>query len=194
MTNAITDFIGVFSNAYSSEFCEQAINTFKMAEQYGFTVNRQEHGNAKKTAKDTNSLFISAETSFELLHTAQLSSEFGRIFWSEVYPAYASKYSILEDMDPHRYYCLKMQNTKIGGGYHIWHQENSVINQRRLINFMLYLNTVEDGGETEFLYYSRRIKPEMGKIIIYPAGYTHTHRGNPPLSNEKFVINGWLEF
>jgi hypothetical protein len=59
---------------------------------------------------------------------------------------------------------------------------------------MLYLNDVEDGGETEFLYQRMRVKPKQGTLLIWPAGFTHTHRGNPPLSNNKYVITGWSEF
>jgi hypothetical protein len=59
--------------------------------------------------------------------------------------------------------------------------------------FILYLNDVEDGGETEFLYYHKRIKPKQGTLILFPAGYTHTHRGNPPLKGSKYILTGWVE-
>ena len=59
---------------------------------------------------------------------------------------------------------------------------------------MVYLNDIEDGGETEFLYQSRRIKPVTGRAVLWPAGYTHTHRGNPPLKDAKYIITGWVEF
>jgi len=60
--------------------------------------------------------------------------------------------------------------------------------------FILYLNDVADGGETEFLYYPRRIKPKTGKLVLFPGGYTHTHRGNPPLLGTKYILTGWVEF
>jgi len=59
---------------------------------------------------------------------------------------------------------------------------------------MLYLNNIEQGGETEFLYQIKRIKPEADKLLIWPAGYTHVHRGNPPLSNDKYILTGWIEY
>jgi len=58
---------------------------------------------------------------------------------------------------------------------------------------MLYLNTVSEGGETEFLYLHRRIKPLQGRLLIFPASFTHTHRGNPPLSGDKYILTSWLE-
>ena len=59
---------------------------------------------------------------------------------------------------------------------------------------LLFLNDVDEGGELEFLYQSKRIKPKAGTMVISPAFFTHTHRGNPPLSGEKYILNGWCEF
>ncbi len=190
----IKDFTGVFKNAFTKEFCDFCIDTYRNAEKCGFTITRQQHTNAPKINKDTNSFFIAADTFYDFLHTARLAGEFGRIFWNDIYPLYKQKYSVFETMDPHNYYQLKMQKTEIGGGYHIWHQENNANTSKRIIIFILYLNDVHEGGETELLYYGRRIKPEAGTLLIMPSGYTHTHRGNPPISNEKYILNGWLEF
>jgi hypothetical protein len=63
----------------------------------------------------------------------------------------------------------------------------------RICSWGVYLNTVEQGGETEFLYYPKRIKPTTGTLILWPAGYTHAHRGNPPISNTKYILTGWVE-
>jgi hypothetical protein len=57
-----------------------------------------------------------------------------------------------------------------------------------------YLNDVEEGGETEFLYQGVRVKPKKGTIILCPAAFTHTHRGNPPLSGDKYIINTWVQY
>ena len=56
----------------------------------------------------------------------------------------------------------------------------------------LYLNTVDEGGETEFLYQRMRVKPEQGTLVIHPGGFTHTHRGNPPLKGVKYFMNTWI--
>jgi len=58
----------------------------------------------------------------------------------------------------------------------------------------LYLNTVEEGGETEFLYQSVRVPPVQGTLSLSPAAWTHTHRGNSPLKGNKYIITTWLEF
>ena len=63
----------------------------------------------------------------------------------------------------------------------------------RLLTALCYLNDVEEGGELEFLYQSKRIKPRQGDFVLWPAGYTHHHRGNPPLKGEKYIYTGWLD-
>ena len=51
---------------------------------------------------------------------------------------------------------------------------------------------MSEGGETEFLYQHKRIKPEKGKLIIWPANFPFVHRGNPPLNQEKYILTSWL--
>ncbi len=77
----------------------------------------------------------------------------------------------------------------------MWHSDaDGWMNGRRIIVVTLYLNTVEEGGETEFLYQQKRILPTQGTLVLFPAGWTHTHRGNPPLKGDKYILTTWLEF
>ena len=90
---------------------------------------------------------------------------------------------------------LKLQKYKPTQGYHAWHCDAGGIgNSRRMMVNTLYLNTVEKGGETEFLYQSMRVSPEQGTLVLFPTYWTHPHRGNPPLEGNKYIMNGWLEF
>jgi hypothetical protein len=92
-------------------------------------------------------------------------------------------------------YEIKLQKTPIKGGYSVWHAEQGMNSAAtRAISWMVYLNDVEEGGETEFLYQGFRQKATKGTLLIWPAGFTHTHRGNPPYSNEKYIITGWANF
>jgi hypothetical protein len=61
----------------------------------------------------------------------------------------------------------------------------------RVITFLWYLNTVEEGGETEF-WGTHTIKPEVGKLLLFPASWTFPHRGKMPISDDKYIITGWL--
>ena len=64
----------------------------------------------------------------------------------------------------------------------------------RIAVWTIYLNDIEEGGETEFLHQSLRLPPKQGTVGIFPSSYTHLHRGNPPLSKEKHILTGWIEF
>ena len=88
---------------------------------------------------------------------------------------------------------IKLQRTPVGGGYSAWHCEAfDFINNGRVFTWILYLNSLPEGeGETEFFYQHKRIRPEKGTIVIFPAQYTHTHRGNPPLTTPKYIATGW---
>jgi prolyl 4-hydroxylase len=92
---------------------------------------------------------------------------------------------------------VKIQMYPPGGGYFIWHAErcNALGNiGRRFLVFMTYLNDVDDGGETEFYYQKVKFKPKKGLTLIWPADWTHTHRGIVSNSKTKFIVTGWFEF
>jgi len=102
---------------------------------------------------------------------------------------------VLKAAEMHKIYTVKIQRTRPTEGYHVWHFEDATrAHSNRILTFMVYLNDIEDGGETEFLYLSKRVKPVAGRVLIWPAGFTHTHRGNPPLKDTKYIITGWVEF
>ena len=64
----------------------------------------------------------------------------------------------------------------------------------RIFAWMTYLNDVEDGGTTDFDHYKIKIKPEMGKTLIWPAEWTHAHTGSILKSGSKYIITGWMHF
>ena len=84
-----------------------------------------------------------------------------------------------------------------GQCFKTWHCErmsNNPQSIRRVLVFMTYLNTVDDGGETEFYYQKIKVKPVKGKTLIWPAEWTHTHRGLPSPTQEKYIVTGWMSF
>jgi len=85
------------------------------------------------------------------------------------------------------------------GGYPHWHSEIFPQGDRaeplhRVLFYMYYLNEVEAGGETEFFFQRRKVVPKKGTMLIAPAGFTHSHRGNVPTSGDKYILTSWLMF
>ena len=114
------------------------------------------------------------------------------------YDEYTNKYSTLRDNGKIRATVMKMQRTGPGGGYHVWHGEQGPgANSNRVVTYMLYLNSIapEDGAETEFLHQKKRFNPTENTMVIWPAAYTHAHRGNPVLGEtHKYIVTGWFYY
>ena len=90
---------------------------------------------------------------------------------------------------------MKIQKTLPGQGYHIWHVEHDPRRTpecRRILAWTIYLNDMDEGGETEFLHQKIRVAPKAGRIVIWPATFPYLHRGNPPLKGEKYIITSWM--
>jgi len=85
------------------------------------------------------------------------------------------------------------------GGYPYWHCElyprdpGGETLHRHLL-WTVYLNDGFGEGETEFLYQQRKIAPCTGSLLIAPAAFTHTHRGNRPQGSDKFIATSWVLF
>lgn len=94
-----------------------------------------------------------------------------------------SKFNILEDYN--------IQHYPVGGGFKQWHFEAShKTNIGRVLVFMTYLNDVPDGG-THFKYQNLTMPAKKGSTIIWPSGFTHTHKGQISQTKEKYIITGW---
>ena len=75
------------------------------------------------------------------------------------------------------------------------HTERSGIgNLHRVFVFMTYLNDVQEGGSTYFSHYDLEIKPKKGLTLIWPAEWTHSHRGNVLKAGLKYIVSGWINF
>jgi hypothetical protein len=194
-TAQIDNFIGVFDGHFSKEYCDELIKYFDWSSGMSNVHTQKINDNGLK--RTTNNLpLISPQTmqyvSEDLQH---LYDQFMEIFWGECYSQYREKYQSLNDMQKHTIYSVKMQRTNPGEGYHVWHCENTdYVSSKRVALFILYLNDVPSGGETEFLYQHQRVEAKTGRLLICPAYYTHPHRGNPPLEGTKYILNGWVEF
>ena len=64
----------------------------------------------------------------------------------------------------------------------------------RVFVFMTYLNDVQEGGSTYFSHYDLEIQPRKGLTLIWPAEWTHAHKGNILKAGNKYIITGWINF
>ena len=196
------DFIGVWKNFVPKSFCQELIDFFdvnfsrngcaieplsdetidevqqdpqihRSEDYYGGSLNRKDYA------------FLINYANHDLTHKVNQFLKSCALHYVNNYPQL--KHAGLISTD------IKMQKTPPGGGYHLWHYENSNMSHAmRELTWMIYLNDMPDGdGETEFLYQRRRIKPTAGTVVIWPAGYTHVHKGNTVFSQDEYILTGW---
>jgi hypothetical protein len=89
---------------------------------------------------------------------------------------------------------FNLQKYPLKGAFHEIHADRGYTQENfsRELIFMTYLNDVHTGGETEFMFYRLKIKPVRGLTLMWPAGWTHLHRGLPSPTTEKMIATGWL--
>jgi hypothetical protein len=183
--------IATWDYAITNSDCQNVIKYFEKMNSMGMAISRQDEGESALVKKD-RAVFLSP---------SMLINSIDDSFWTPIlskvwdcYLEYVSHYEILKKYDSNRIVSFKIQKTVEEEGYHVWHSENMSVNcSRRLLAWAVYLNTVNQGGETEFLHQRLRVEAITGRVVMWPATFTHVHRGNPPLSGEKYLLTGWIE-
>lgn len=179
------EHILLFENYFNHEFCEDCIHIFNECLQSGLVIDRD-----GLSVKDKALIHTQIPAS-----SLPLVKPLQDIITLDILPEFLKKYDIAQQYAAINIGGAKLQRTLPSEGYHVWHMEhsNQMDSYRSICAWALFLNDVEEGGELEFLYQSKRIKPKQGDFVLWPAGYTHHHRGNPPLTGEKYIYTGWLD-
>lgn len=187
----INNFIGVYDNYITQEECNKAIQIYEDQNKFNNTVNRI-GGEKASILQKQDQQFFAAENNLDIWWESLKPMMFNfDIAWNHYVQNTGANdaYGV-----PFYFTNLKIQKTLPTEGYHVWHIEHGKgfeIEARAFV-FSIYLNDVEEGGETEFLHFSKRVKPKTGRIVIWPAGFPYLHRGNPPLSGEKYILTSWM--
>lgn len=191
------EFIGIYQDVYPEGYCQHLINEFERLVNSGAGWNRQQSEKSPKHQKNDMQLALN--------FGAHSASDFNNRRASDIffdglqkcYDLYTEEFSILRQ-GKITGTAMKMQRTDSGGGYHIWHcEQNNGEHADRVVVYMLYLNDFEeqDGGETEFLYQRMRLRPQANTMILWPAAFTHAHRGNTVLGERsKYIVTGWFYY
>lgn len=193
MNSQYNQFIGMYNNVYSDGFCNHVISEFERLLSSNSCGNRQTTEGATKIQKQDEFYFLNLKNH----NLSQFNGEDPtKIIFNglqKCFDDYREEYDILKSLDL-RCTSVKMQKTNPGGGYHIWHcEQGDESTSSRCLVYSVYLNDINDAGETEFLYQKLRIPPKENSMIIWPASYTHTHRGNVVHGNtSKYIITGWF--
>ena len=191
------DFIKVYENVLPEGLCQHIISEFLKLKDSGIGWTRQKSENGtQKTKKDDYAIGLSAHQDIADFNDMNTLSAFGQGL-QKCFDMYLDEFDNLKN-DNLQSRIIKAQETKAGGGYHVWHHEQGTqeggCNTRSLV-WLFYLNTLPDEayGETEFLYQQKRVKPAENTMVLWPASFTHPHRGNPVYGDAvKYVLTGWF--
>jgi len=191
------NFTGVYTDVYPEGYCQHLITQFDSMETNGVGANRVKSENAAGHVKKDYQIGLNLKGH----NTENFNGErVTDVFFNglqQCYENYTETFSVLKN-GPIRASVMKMQRTAPGGGYHVWHgEQGGGEHANRVLVYMLYLNTLapEQAGETEFLYQQERYRPVENTMIIWPAAYTHAHRGNTVFgSNSKYIVTGWFYY
>lgn len=190
----LDSLIGIFPQILSKEYCDNVITYFNYLQNYNLTFSRKQVDGSIVSQKVDNNYFLSQETDpSRILTNTKLVLQAMDAIDTAVNWYANNVYGINELAKNLELLPFKIQKTLPGQGYHIWHHEqNNIQESHRLLSMILYLNDINDGGETEFIHQKCRIKPQTGTLLIFPSSFTHTHRGNPPLKEVKYIIASWF--
>ncbi len=192
------NFIRVYNNAVSDEFCEEVIaawNKFQSLEDL-----EEGHDWSDNSFRRDKAVFMDVEIDGLSKADRLLQENHCTVFFNAVgkcMDSYLKEIGIWNEM------LLQPRNMKVqkydhkrSGGYYAFHYEQSGQDSSysdRVLTYLLYLNDVPEGeGETEFMYQGVRNQPKRGDMVVFPAHFTHTHRGNPVYTTDKYIATGWM--
>ena len=204
----LKDTIGIFDKAFTPEECNLIKERFERAKTLKLTYSGQSGSGENDTIKSSTDFdLLTSPIEDDVLFGYSIIEKLNEFvvndYLSETFPFQDESEPAGELFNSDTFYeLLQVQEYQKGSGhYHAWHAETGTFEMsRRLFSFILYLDNVEEGGETDFLYADNgdgkpfSVKPEVGKLVIWPASFPYVHRGRTPISGNKTILTTWLSY
>ena len=180
-------FIYEFQNSLSADECNQIINRFEDSKEDHYQGRVGQNFTENVDVKKSTDMVISGKKNWK---------DFDTLFFTSLSKALSA---VKKEFDffsgPFKDIGYAIQKTNPGEYYH-WHIDSGShqFSDRQLVAIW-YLNDVDGpGGETEFLNQNVKIKPETGKLILFPPFWTHEHRGVTLQKGGKYIATTWIVF
>ena len=190
-------FIKIYKK-FDKEYCDKVIEIFDDCVTLGSAHERNERNRTLDTQAELNSFLqgdtLNGKPNAQIDLRKEVISEMFFKGVNEAMHQYRSDLHMNEIGYSFRNMLVQKYDHTDCGGYHAFHCEaDSLCSSDRYLVYCLYLNDIPEGeGETEFFYQGYRYQPKAGDLIIFPAGFTHTHRGNPSTTVDKYIATGWI--
>ena len=194
------DFLYSKSNVISKEICDSFITSFEKSSLKQMIDAKLSDGSIHKKStdihfkNDTKSEWYINEKDIWMDLLFELYSVINKNLkeYTEIYPE-------INQLPPIECDRFNFQKYNPGEGFGGWHFESNYGtgtqpygNSSRKLVWMIYLNDVDDGG-TEFKYQKHKETAECGKLLIWPAEWMFTHKGEISNTKTKYILTGWFE-
>jgi hypothetical protein len=171
--------IFLFKKALPKNFCKEIINQYESSNK---KITGKTSGGINFQLKNTIDFYIQDRKTLEKLNN---------LFDIVLYKI-KEKYFNLKLMNLHLT-GYQFQHNKKGKGYFKPHSDFNLNEQNiRILAGIIYLNTVNEGGETYFINSKYKYKPKEGDLLLFPATWNLIHEGKKPISNDKFIITNFI--
>jgi len=182
----IENFVKIYDNVIDEKSCRGLIDKFEVSQDKYETVNVED----KEDRISFKQIVLVRSEEWKTVN-----DEMMKLFQSYI-EQYKKECSISTKMWPekHGYETIRMKrylaNNYDRFDYHV--DVKDYATARRFLAFFIYLNDVEEGGETEFLF--GRVQPKMGRLIMFPPMWPWFHAGRKPVSGTKYFIHSYCHY
>ena len=189
------NYIKVYDDAIDEVSCKMLIEKFEDSHEYFQTIH-QEDGDER----------ISFEQITLVDHEEWKSVQNGML---ELFQDYILHYKVDSKInkkqwpETYGYEAIRMKRY-LANNYDRFDTHVDVMNyetSRRFLAFFIYLNDVDEGGETEFMGFNKEgtylpyeIQPKRGRLLMFPPMWPWPHAGKKPISGMKYLIHSYCHY
>lgn len=186
------------SHSISKQLCDEIIHLYELEDRRYSGVTA---GGLDKNVKDTTDFMIPTDkvwgNIYDFLATElklNLKTYFDNLNNNKIQNENSNRKFNIFPYNETKTYSFMIQRYIKQVGRYVYHNDAQIDwnnKEFRMVTFLWYLNTVNEGGETE-IWGETKIKPEAGKLLLFPACWTFPHSGKMPISDNKYIITGWV--
>lgn len=186
-------YIQIYENTLTPDFCQELVDMFESHKHLYNVFDMPSYDSRTYFNQiDISSAALTSDKFKEYHDTlvdvgSKIIKDYIEILPSPVHPHY---YDTWENFRIKRY----MPGGYEGFGLHAdstMHTTNT-----RWLAFFWYLNTVEEGGSTTFLYHEEdvigSVEAKQGRCLVFPPTWTYPHKGDAPISSPKYIVGSYL--
>lgn len=180
-----SSFIQIYDNAFSQKDCDILIDKFEKTPLGEGGTTSGYRPEEKQCRQIDNPYFSDGSIISNIVKPVLMKC------LVKYYNKYRDLWQLMDMWEIDDFYSFQKYD-RDGDGYKAWHCEHGPRKtSHRILAWMFYLNNAKSG--TEFMYHPT-IKAKRGRGVIWPAGWTHHHRGVIPNEGLKYIVTGWISY